>query len=333
MKTIIKLIAICFVLGLSFSFGQAMCAAVPVTDEADIKDESGVKIEDVLKDFFDFCAKSKNKDPEVEEVIKDFKKKIEEGTIFLNPKDSEEGVFLDFSTVSSKPGVYCLPIHSLKYYKNSPSIVFTNIIYLAANIKDFIPGGDPCQLVELRNIERLIKPVALQAKFIDKYLSKSKLKLTPYEKAILTSYKDNNMYDFLFKYYAIDAEWLDYLDEVFSSESTSRGKLKQLRDIGEKKIEESKLKFKEGATEEEIYNALVMPNMYCELIPYFVYTMTEGKKSGKTLCEFDWAAVDTKLAETMAKLKEIITPHLGGLEYSYKQRLGISKIPVKSETK
>src|SRR3989339_270053 len=275
MKKLLNII-ICLLFWVSILFAQTISEKPQVTSDQNI--------EKVLKEFFEFTEKSKSKDTEVEALLKEFRKKLDDKKLNIFTGESKDDIFFEYPVAADG--------------------------------------------VSINIIGCLLKCCELQAKFVDKYLSKSKMKLTPYEKALLASYRDNNLYDFMFKYYAIDAEWLDYLKEVFSSESTANGKLKQLRDIGEKKIEESKLKLKEGASEEEIYNALVMPAMYCELVPYYVYTLSDGNKSGKAPEEFDWAAVDPKLAETMQKLKETVKPFLAGLKYRDKLRENIGKILV-----
>ncbi|OGF50811.1 MAG: hypothetical protein A2231_04130 [Candidatus Firestonebacteria bacterium RIFOXYA2_FULL_40_8] len=319
----IKIVILFLFFGLTFSFAQTVSEILPVTSE--------VIIEKVLKDFFDFCAKSKSKDPEVEELIKDFKKKVEDKKFILLFAGSEESVFPDFAAMSNSSGNIEIPLkeYLAGNYEAYPSIMYSNIVVSAAYYRNSKVTPSEDLDGETLPVDKLIKCFNMQAKFIDKYLSKSKLKLTPYEKTILTSCRDNNLYDFLFKYYAIDAEWLDYLKEVFSSESTAKGKMKQLRDIGEKKIEESKLKLKESASEEEIYNALVMPAMYGDVVAYYVYILTDAKKSGKSIMGFDWTvAADPKLVETMTKLQEIITPFSEGLKYRFKLKESISKIPV-----
>jgi len=310
-------------LAAGFSFAEA-----PVeTGTAPVTLVAGKDLDKILKEFFEFAGKSKKKDPAVEALLKNFQNKVEDKKILLKIGSTEESVFpaLDAGTLENEVLIISLNEYLLLNYETSPSILYSSLVFLAEYFKDNTGSGERELLNET---ERRIKSCDLQARFADNYLSKSKLKLTPYEKALLASYRDNNLYDFMFKYYAIDAEWLDYLKEVFSSESTVKGKLKQLRDIGEKKIVETKVKLKEGAAEEDIYNALVMPNMYSELVPYYVYELSSGKKAGNIPEDFYWTAQDPKLAQTMLKLREIITPYLGGLEYKNKLRENIAKILV-----
>ncbi|OGF44181.1 MAG: hypothetical protein A2452_06985 [Candidatus Firestonebacteria bacterium RIFOXYC2_FULL_39_67] len=314
MKKLLNII-ICLLFWVSILFAQTISEKPQVTSDQNI--------EKVLKEFFEFTEKSKSKDTEVEALLKEFRKKLDDKKLNIFTGESKDDIFFEYPVAADGVSINingCL----LYSYQKNPSIMYSSLILLAAKNNYNNKNYDS----KIEEIGCLLKCCELQAKFVDKYLSKSKMKLTPYEKALLASYRDNNLYDFMFKYYAIDAEWLDYLKEVFSSESTANGKLKQLRDIGEKKIEESKLKLKEGASEEEIYNALVMPAMYCELVPYYVYTLSDGNKSGKAPEEFDWAAVDPKLAETMQKLKETVKPFLAGLKYRDKLRENIGKILV-----
>jgi hypothetical protein len=310
----------------------AFAACIAQDREKQLYAENCSKIDKAQKEFFEFVDKSGSKDPEVEALLKEFKKRLESGKLVFEVERGEQTVFPALNVKNGEKGCLLVPVNAylMDNYKDYPSIMYSSFIFFAAQHKGNSLAGKKHRLNET---ERLIKSCELQARFVDKYLSKSKLKLTPYEKAILASYRDNNLYDFMFKYYALDAEWLDYLKEIFTAENSVSGKLRQLNDIGLKKIDESVLKLRKDAPREDVYYALVMPAMYCSVLPYLVYELVQNNKTENSFTKFKYEAAAPQLAKTVEKLKEVIEPFSDGLDYSQVLAENIRYIPKGTEVK
>jgi len=291
-----------------------------------------------LNGFFVYIERSGVKNKEIAAPVVFLKEKYEAGVLTVSLKE-DSNIFPEFSISTGVAGVISVGVaqNILDALEKEPAEAYTSLIYLAACVKEYAgavkgAGGVAADAYP-KEIEREIKSCALQAVFIREYLLKKKVVLTGYEKKLLESSRDNNLYDFMFKYYRLDAEWLDYLTEVLGAESTAKGKLKQLNDIGLKKIEETEQKLKKEASGEDIYYALVMPVMYCKLVPYLVYGITEKNKEKTPFKDFKFEEAAPELAKTAVKLQGIIAPFLTGLDYSKKLSEELELVPKGREKK
>ncbi len=307
-----KLILLSIIAALTIAFAEDKLTEIT---------QDGGPLKKSLEGFFVLSGKDGRQNPEIKSAIGFLK--AYHGYNMTEIKTLKDGqIFPEFEISREPSGKFSIGITPdlLRSLESDPAGGYVSLIYLASCLKEYVAALKSPDGLEAedypKEIARQMKSCALQVLFIKEYRIKNKAALTLYEKALLESARDNNMYDFMFKYYRLDAEWLDYLAEVLGAESTAKGKLKQLNDIGLKKIEESVYKLKKENSKEDIYYALVMPVMYCKLVPYFVYDITVKNKEKKPFKSFKYDEAAPELAKTAEKLKSLITPFLESLDYS-----------------
>ncbi len=325
MKKNILIFLLFFLLILNNIYLSGQSSLDNTNDEVFYKSQETYKI---FNELYNLIESNKLKDKVTFETIDYIKKKIENNELLLlvdhknESKDILTGAFFAAAFDSQKNKPYILfNKNIINIFYRQKSIVFSMLIHEIRHAYDYFTNYGLFKVTINNLLERYLfqmDALHIEALLIKNFLIPNNYNLTEFEKILLDSFQNNNLYEYSLIFESTEMHLIYYLYELINNNETYEDCLNKVLGAGNNVLYDFK-KLKDNDEDWKKYQVYISLYSYIKYINQIVYSITYNKHKKMEPNEFilnDYAPEISKLINNIEKLEPSYLDYI----FQYKEK-------------